>query len=90
MSNIGGNYNFGVWNPPTGIDSVRYSEHINFDLACKYNNLQTGKEEGFKQEYGVISPSFKNLDMDLIIYLNDNNSKIFTGMIRQGWGNNIN
>ena len=86
MSNIGGSYNFGVWNPPTGMDAVRYSQNINVDLINKLNNLQSGKEEGFKQEYGVTPPSFEDSDADLIVYLNDNNLKVFTGMTRQGWG----
>ncbi|MEG4251072.1 hypothetical protein [Microcoleus sp. Pol10D4] len=83
---IGGNYNFGVWNPSSGLDTVRYSEQLNFDLACKYNNLQTGKEEGFKQIFGVKSVKFESPDMGLINFLNDNNRKVFTGMTRQGWG----
>jgi len=89
MSNIGGNYNFGVWNPPTGLDFVKYSEHINFNLACKSDNLQTGKEEGFKQSFGVKPLKFESPDMELIVFLNDNNRKIFTGMVRQGWGGNF-
>lgn len=83
---INGSWNFGVWNPPTGIDSVNYSERINFDLIDGLNNIQTGKEEGFKQSFGVFLPEFENPDMILIIYANDNNSKVFTGMTRQGWG----
>ncbi len=86
MSNIGGNYNFGVWNPPTGMDAIRYSERINVDLINKLNNLQTGKEEGFKQDFGVKPLKIANPEMDLVVYLNDNNLKVFTGMIRQGWG----
>ncbi|MEG5045972.1 hypothetical protein [Microcoleus sp. B4-C1] len=86
MSNIGGNYNFGVWNPPTGIDSIRYSQNVNNDLINELNNLQLGKEKGFERDYGVVRPSFDSPDMDLIVYLNDNNFKVFTGMIRQGWG----
>ncbi len=86
MSNIGGNYNFGVWNPHSGIDAVRYSRYINFDLACKYNNLQIGKEEGFKQNVGVKPTKIEDIDINLIAYFNDNNRKVFTGMIRQGWG----
>lgn len=86
MSNIGGNYNFGVWNPPTGIDSIRYSQNINTDLINESNNLRLSKEEGFKQDYGVTSLKFESPDINLINYLNDNNLKVFTGMIRQGWG----
>ena len=86
MSNIGGNYNFGVWNPPSGLDAVRYSEQLNFELACKYNNLQTGKEEGFKQSFRAKPLNFESPDMELIVYLNDNNRKVFTSMMRQGWG----
>lgn len=86
MSNISGNYNFGVWNPPTGIDSIQYSQNINVKLINKLNNLQLGKEEGFKQDFGVEPLKIASLDMKLIIYLNDNNLKIFTGMVRQGWG----
>ena len=79
---IGGNYNFGVWNPPTGVDAIRYSEQINFDLACKFNNLRTGKEEGFNvKPFKLESPGMKSIN-----HLNDNNRKVFTGMVRQGWG----
>lgn len=86
MSNIGGNYNFGTWNPPSGMDSVKYSERINFNIANQSNNLQTGKEQGFKQNYGTQPLKFESPDSNLIVYLNDNNSKVFMGMIRQGWG----
>lgn len=86
MSNIGGNYNFGVWNPPSGMDSVKYSERTNFNIASQLNNLQIGKEQGFKQNHGIKPLKFESPDTDLIVHLNDNNSKIFTGMIRQGWG----
>lgn len=86
MSDIGGNYNFGVWSPPTGMEAVRYSQNINIDLINKLNNLQLGEEEGFKQEFGVTPPNFESPDMDLVVYLNDNNLKVFTGMVRQGWG----
>ncbi|MEG4419391.1 hypothetical protein QUA70_12380 [Microcoleus sp. LAD1_D5] len=86
MSDIGGNYNFGVWNPPSGLDAVRYSEQLSFELACKYNNLQTGKEEGFKQSFGIKPVKLENPDMNLINHLNDNNLKVFIGMTRQGWG----
>lgn len=88
MSNIGGNYNFGVWNPPTGLEAVRYSQNINVDLINKLNNLQLGHEEGFKQDFRVTPLNFESLDMDLVGYLNDNNLKVFTGMVRQGWGEN--
>jgi hypothetical protein len=86
MSNTGGHWNFGVWNPPSGMDSVKYSECLNFNLACKYNNLQTGREEGFQQSFNVKPVKFGSPDMELITFLNDNNRKTFTGMIRQGWG----
>lgn len=84
--NTGGNYNFGVWNPPTGLDSLRYSQSINFELAAKLNNLQVGQEEGIKQSFGIKLPNFHSPDTDLIPELNDNNRKVFTGMVRQGWG----
>lgn len=86
MSNIGGNYNFGVWNPPTAIESIRYSEQLAANIAIKSNNMQTGNEQGFRQSVGVNWPKFEDPDIELIIYLNDNNLKVFTGMIRQGWG----
>jgi len=89
MSNIGGNYNFGVWNPPSAVDSIRYSEQINFNMAAHLNHLQTGKEEGIKQSFGTAWPKFEDPDIDLIVYLNDNNLKVFTGMVRQGWGGSI-
>ena len=81
-----GNRNFGVWNPPSGMESVRNSQNINVNSINKLNNLQTGKEEGFKQDFGTTAPSFESPDMNLIIYFNDNNLKVFSGMIRQGWG----
>lgn len=83
---INGSWNFGVWNPPTGIDSINHSERINFDLINGSNNVQAGKEEGFKQFSGVSLPKFESPDMGLIVYANDNNLKVFTGMTRQGWG----
>lgn len=83
---IGGTWNFGVWNPPTGIDSIKYSEFINFNLIEGLNNMQTGKGEGFKQSFGVSLPEFESPDMKLIVYANDSNLKVFTGMTRQGWG----
>lgn len=83
---IDGNWNFGIWNPPTGTDAIKYSEQINFNVAAKLNNLQTGKEEGIKQFFGVAWPKLEDPDSDLITYLNDNNLKIFTGMMQQGWG----
>lgn len=86
MSNIGGGYNFGVWNPPTSIEAARYSEELSTKIAIKSNNLQAGKEEGIKQYFGVKWPKFEDPDIELIAYLNDNNLKTFTGMVRQGWG----
>lgn len=86
MSDIGGNYNFGVWNPPTALEAVRYSRYINAELASKHNNSQVRKEEGFKQSFGVKPVKFESPDMDLIVFLNDSNKRVFTGMIRQGWG----
>lgn len=84
--NTGGDYNFGTWNPPTGIDAIRYSERINFDLINESNNRQTGKEEGLRQSFSASLPNVERPDMSLIVYLNDNNLKVFTGMTRQGWG----
>jgi hypothetical protein len=86
MSNTGGNYNFGVWNPPTGIDSIKFSQNVNINLINKLNNLQLEKKEGFKQSFEVSLLKFDSPDTDLIVYLNDNNLKVFTGMVRQGWG----
>lgn len=79
---INGSWNFGVWNPPTGIDSINYSEFINFDLINRMNNMQVGKEEGVKQSFGVFLPKFESPDMGLIAYANDNNLKSFTGVIQ--------
>lgn len=83
---IGGNYNFGVWNPPTGIDDVKQSEFINLETANKYNNQQVGKEEGIKQNFGISLSSFDNLDANSVVELNNNNLKTFDDMTRQGWG----
>lgn len=81
-----GNRNFGVWNPPTGVDALKYSERINFELIAKLNNLQTGKEKGIKQSFGISLPNFKSPNTSSITYLNNNNLKTFTKMIQQGWG----
>ena len=85
---INGSWNFGVWNPPTGIDAIRYSECINFNLINKLNNIQTREKEGLKQSFGVSLPKFENPDVNSIVYLNDNSLKVFTGMTQQGWGGN--
>lgn len=84
--NLGGNYNFGVWNPPTSTDLVRYSQQYGADLALSLNNMQRGKEKGIQQSFGVSAIKFLDPDIDLIVYLNDSNKKVFTGMVRQGWG----
>ena len=81
-----GNRNFGVWNPPTGMDAVRNSQNINANSINKLNNSQTGKEEGIRQSFGTVPPNFGSPDMDLIIHFNNNNLKVFSGMTRQGWG----
>jgi hypothetical protein len=85
MSNIGGNYNFGVWNPPTSIDSVRYSEQLNANTAIKLNSLQKGKEEGIKQSFGVKWPKFEDPDIDVINYINNIDVETFTQLLREGW-----
>ncbi len=85
--NIIGGYNFGVWNPPTSIESIRYFEQLNTNIAIKLINLQTGKEQGIRQSFDVEWPRFETFpDSELIAFLNDNNLKTFTGMRKQGWG----
>ena len=84
-----GNRNFGVWSPLSGMEVVRNSQNINANSINKLNNLQTGKEEGFKQDFGIVPLNFESPDTGLIAYLNNNNRKVFTGMIHQGWGGNF-
>jgi|GEM_PF-2107414 len=86
MSIIGGSYNFGVWNAPTSLDSVNHSRNLNVNIATKLNTLQSEKKQGIRQTFGIAPPKFANLDINLITYLNNNNLKTFTGMVRQGWG----
>lgn len=81
-----GNRNFGVWNPPTGMDSVRRSVQVDFELIVRLNDLNANEGKGFDQGFGVESLKFKSPDMNLIFSLNDDNRKVFAAMTRQGWG----
>lgn len=80
-----GNRNFGVWNAPTGMDSVRRSVQVDFDLVVRLNNPKFGKELEFMQlDGGGISRS-QYPDTSLMFVANDK-LKAFRGMARQGWG----
>ena len=63
------NYNFGVYNPPSGLETVINSYQASTVLALKSNNLQAKKEKGIQQSFGI--PLFKLVDIDinLINYL---------------------
>ena len=80
-----GNRNFGVWNPPTGMDAIRQSERVNFELVAKLNSLQFSKEMGIRQAFGKDLERFETPDTKSINIFN-NNLKVFHGMTQQGWG----
>lgn len=82
-----GNRNFGVWNPPTGMDNVRRSVQVDFELIVKLNNPKTGKELGIQQFFGKNIEKIEHSDASLVNSIN-NKFKVFDAMIRQGWGGN--
>ena len=83
-----GNRNFGVWNPPTGMDSIRRSVQTDFNLIVRLNNPKLGKELGIQQSFGEDIKKFEYYEENLVGAVN-NKSKIFDNMIRQGWGGNL-
>lgn len=85
MSDMGGDYNFGTWNPPSGIDSARYSSQLNFELLARLNNLQSGKEMGVRQSFGEGWPRFDDRDIELVHSLNNASSNLFGSFLSQGW-----
>lgn len=76
-----GNRNFGVWNPPTGMDSVRRSAEVDFDLIVRLNNSLQNKELGISQEFLDFNQKFPNQFTQVAFEY-----KIFDKMIQQGWG----
>jgi len=80
-----GDYNLGVYNPPTSLDSLRFSEQISGDLALRLNNLQAGKETGYQQKVETFLPKFLQPDEELINYINNLSLETIINMIRQGW-----
>lgn len=82
-----GNRNFGVWNPPTGMDSVRQSTKVNSDLVVRLNNLKIGKELGIRQSFGKDIEKIECPDTKVAAL--NNKFKIFEDMIKQGWGGNL-
>jgi hypothetical protein len=81
-----GNYNYGIYQPPSGLDAVRYSQQNNADLALQTNNLQTGQKTGFRQNVSTSAPRFLDPNTDLITKSNNFDIDIFNEMIRGGWG----
>lgn len=80
-----GNRNFGVWNPPTGMDSVRRSVQVDFDLIVGSNNPKFGKELGIQQSFGKAIEEVEYSGVSLVAASN-NVFEVFDGMIAQGWG----
>lgn len=80
-----GNRNFGVWNPPSGMDNVKLSIEKDFELVAKLNDLnnQTGKKLGIRQDFTI--PVFKINASDQIDVVN-NQLITFFRMSQQGWG----
>jgi len=83
-----GNYNQGIYNPPSGLDAVRYSEQAQIELTLKLNNLKSGEETGFKQNNSTVWPKFSDPDIELINNINNRDIDIFTQMLREGWRKN--
>ena len=79
------NYNFGVYNTPSSLEALRYSEQFGADLALRLNNLQAGKETGYKQKVETFLPRFSQPDENLIAYINNLSLETIINMIRQGW-----
>lgn len=81
-----GNRNFGVWNPPSGMDNVKLSIEKDFELVAKLNDLndQAGKKLGIRQSFGlpVFKVEFLGGQIDAV---NDGNI-FFVKMMQQGWG----
>lgn len=76
-----GNRNFGVWNPPTGMDSVRRSTQVDSDLIVRLNNPWQNRELGISQEFLDFNQKFPSQLTQVIFEY-----KIFDKMIQQGWG----
>lgn len=80
-----GNRNFGVWNPPTGMDSIRRSTQVDFDLIVYLNNPKAGRELGIRQSFGKSIEKLKYPDVELLNTIN-NELKMLNDLIKQGWG----
>lgn len=80
-----GSRNFGIWNPPTGMDSVRRSTQIDFELIVGSNNPKLGKELGIQQSFGKAIEKIEYSGVSLVAASN-NVFEVFDAMIAQGWG----
>ncbi len=80
-----GNRNFGVWNAPTGMDSVRRSVQVDFGLIVEWNNPKLGKELGTQQSFGKAVEGAELPGASLVAASN-NVFEVFDNMITQGWG----
>lgn len=87
-----GNREFGVYVPPSGEDSVRYSTQIDLALVSKLNNVEFGEQ--LRIQSSIKDPNQGSVERSnqvgfgLINRVNTI-SKRFDEMIRQGWGGNI-
>jgi hypothetical protein len=85
-----GNRNFGVWQPPSGMDAVRRSTQINLESIDSLNNPRRGRELGITQS--LIDPNWASIErsnqVGLIGEVN-NIGRRFDEMIRRGWGGNV-
>lgn len=75
-----GNRNFGVWNPPTGMDSVRRSTQVDLDLIIRLNNPKIEKELGVRQSFGKSLERITTPDTDTVVFLNNYSLKVFGTM----------
>lgn len=85
MKKLKGDYNLGVYNPPSSLDAVRFSEQAPTELALQLNNLKAGQETGYKQQVATSWPKFLDPNIDLINYLNNFDIETFIHMLREGW-----
>lgn len=86
-----GNRNFGVWNPPSGVDNIRSSEQIDIDLISRLNSVKPDKELGVSLPIDPNQGSVEHSNQKGIDLINKMNKigREFGGIIRQGWGGNI-
>jgi hypothetical protein len=81
-----GNRNFGVWNPPSGMDNIKLATKIDFESVIKLNNLndQAGQKLGIRQFFGL--PVFKVKFLGEQLNAVNSNNIFFVKMMQQGWG----